>query len=175
MDFYALLSTAFFHFLNYLKLFWPVWYFLLWNRRTDDGMAHKPKILYPYYKESSSKFFGQMQISRGFILSVQSQNSFNSFSILCSPAVLKEENRLCRRFSVFCFTNFHIVVSGSIDDRAQIKKKTGKNGNPYPSSLSWPFSELPDKNHVFSVFLKGAFYFSDISANMLWSIFTILF
>lgn len=86
-------------------------------------MAHKPKILYPYYKESSSKFFGQMQISRGFILSVQSQNSFNSFSILCSPAVLKEENRLYRRFSVFCFTNFHIVVSGSIDDRAQIKKK----------------------------------------------------
>ena len=86
-------------------------------------MAHKPKILYPYYKESSSKSFGQMQISRGFILSVQSQNSFNSFSILCSPAVLKEENRLCRRFSVFCFTNFHLVVSGSIDDRAQIKKK----------------------------------------------------
>ena len=143
-------------------------------------MAHKPKILYPYYKESSSKFFGQMQISRGFILSVQSQNSFNSFSILCSPAVLKEENRLYRRFSVFCFTNFHIVVSGSIDDRAQIKKKCPSQiirQEWKPLSFITELTILPvagQKPCVLCV-LKGAFYFSDISANMLWSIFTILF
>ena len=108
--------------------------------------------------------FGQMQISRGFILSVQSQNSFNSFSILCSPAVLKEENRLCRRFSVFCFTNFHLVVSGSIDDRAQIKKKCPSKiirQEWKPLSFITELTILPvagQKPYVLCVF-KGRFLF----------------